>query len=88
MAPVFGIGTLPANNIIQYPSGRWGFVGSVDIRLAYTELDGSDLSDERARELVQFGPGLLRPRVKACAWPTRDAPIAAAQELGETVTGA
>jgi hypothetical protein len=51
---------LPANNLIQYPGGRWGFVGRVNARLAYTRKDGSLLTDEDVKTLATCqSPGLL-----------------------------
>ncbi len=32
-----GYGRFPTNVLIRYPTGRWGFVGSVDARLAYAD---------------------------------------------------
>lgn len=39
-------GRLPQNCLNHYPSGRWGFVGSVDARLAYVRKDGSPATDD------------------------------------------
>lgn len=33
-------------HVDQYPSGRWGFVGSVPGRLLYAKADGSDMTQE------------------------------------------
>lgn len=49
---------LPTNNVMQYPSGRWGFVGRVDITLSFARKDGEPLTDaDKANiaEKVHFG---------------------------------
>jgi hypothetical protein len=75
---------LPPNCITQYPSGRWGFVGKVDVRLSYSEKNGDTPTQERLDAARHCGPGLvgLKPRT----WPTKDAALEAAKDIGATVT--
>ena len=49
---------IPNSNAIQYPSGRWGFVGRVSAALAYVQLDGSPATEEQLATAAQFGPRL------------------------------
>lgn len=56
MTTVLGIGKLPANVITQYPSGRWGFVGGVDARLAYVTLAGETPTDDQLWAVRLCGP--------------------------------
>ena len=51
---------LPYNHIIQYPSGRWGFVGHVAVKLGWVNKDGSELTDEQAKRLASASnPAML-----------------------------
>ena len=78
-------GALPENVLIQFPSGRWGFVGHVDSRLSYTMLDGSPVTAEAAAIVSGFGPALAKVRTRA--WETPEAALAAAEAIGAMVTG-
>jgi hypothetical protein len=77
-------GELPENALIQFPSGRWGFVGKVDARLSYVRLDGAPLTAEDTKTVREFGPSLAK--VKTLAWPTAEAAIAAAEAIGAKVS--
>lgn len=48
---------LPENVLEQYPSGRWGFVGSVRADLAICRVDGSPASEDEIAQAKQFGLG-------------------------------
>ena len=76
---------LPPNVLVQFPAGSWGFVGSVDARLAYVTEDGAEPTQEQLEDARSFGPQLAR--VKTRSWPTAAAALAAAAELGLTVDG-
>jgi hypothetical protein len=49
---------LPKNSLMQYPTGRWGFVGSVDPILAYARPDGSIPSRYELMQASKHGPKL------------------------------
>jgi hypothetical protein len=70
---------------IQYPSGRWGFVGHVPMQLAHTALDGSPLDTETANLIQRHGPGMFKSKAKSVAFDTEAEAIAAATALGLTV---
>ena len=38
---------------IQYPSGKWGFVGSVPLCLSYEKKDGSPITKKEIADLAQ-----------------------------------
>ena len=40
-------------NVIQWPSGRFGFFGRVPAQLAYVKADGSEVPDAELREVSQ-----------------------------------
>jgi len=74
----------PINNIIQYPSGRWGFVGRVSPKLAYVNKDGSELSESEVIALLSCSnPGFL---AKGRTFNTRAEAIVFAIENGLKVT--
>ena len=54
--------------IIQYPTGRYGFAGSVPIDLAYVYHTGENLTDEMAAKIAKFGPGLYKKKVKSLSF--------------------
>lgn len=77
-------------NVIQYPVGTYGFVGSVPAVLAYASDDAELLAIA-----AQSGPGLARSiaaregkTFKTCTWATRADAIAAAAAAGFTVANA
>lgn len=77
-AAVSLIRNLPANAVIQYPSGRWGFAGKVQVDLAYTRADGSPLTDKDIENVRSFGPRLAH--VKSVTFATEQQAIAALEE--------
>lgn len=66
-------------HVIQFPSGRWGFVGSVPEALAF---EGTAEEIQKAR---QFGPGFAK--VKAVSFATKEDAIAEASAKGFEVSG-
>lgn len=71
------------NQLIQFPSGAWGYVGRVDARLAFTSL-GGEAPDPRQIEIAQsFGPRLADVRMRT--WKTHAAAVKSALELGYTI---
>lgn len=72
-----------AAHVIQYPSGRWGFVGKVPASLAY-EYD----SEDDVMTALQIGPGIAA-RIAAKAgrtfktrsWSSQDEALAAKAAL-------
>ena len=71
---------LPTNVLIQFPSGRWGFVGHVDARLCYTSPDGGNADPAEIAKARSFGPALAK--IKRRSWDTA---TEAAAALGFTV---
>lgn len=66
------------NSLIQYPSGRWGFVGTVNWQLTVVRKDGSLPTLEEAVE-DNCLPGSFR-KLKTRSWETWEAALAAAKE--------
>ena len=62
---------------IQYPTGRWGFVGDVPMGLAYVQADGQPLTEDQMDAIQQCGPGILGQKVKAVTFGSREEAIAA-----------
>lgn len=65
------LGSITTCQTIQYPSGRWGFVGLVPIELSYIQLNGDPPTAEQANDIRKFGPGLVRS-CKRRAWDTEE----------------
>lgn len=72
------------NCILQYPSGRWGFAGSVHPRLAFVRKDGGTPEARQLWEARQFGPRLAG--LKTRSWATEEEARAAAAAIGQPVT--
>jgi hypothetical protein len=77
------ISKLPSNALIQFPSGRWGYVGSVDMRLAFVRKDGTECTAQDVENAAIAGPAFAGLKTKA--WDTKDAAIAAAAAIGIVV---
>jgi hypothetical protein len=77
-------GDLPGHALIQFPSGRWGFAGKVDSRLAHVMKDGTEVTPAAAKIAREFGPALAG--VKTRTWDTSDAAIEAAASIGIAVS--
>ncbi len=75
---------LPPNVLIKFPSGNWGFVGSVSVGLGYIQPNGQEATEEDYENARQVGPRLagLIQRV----WLTSMDAIEAAKELGCEIT--
>lgn len=63
--------------VIQFPSKRWGFVGSVPAALAF------EGDPEEAAKRAQFGGRFVKTR----AWDTKEEALNEAERLGFKVTG-
>ncbi len=59
--------SLPQNSLMQYPTGCWGFVGSVRADLCYVQLDGSPATDAQLDKARGFGPRLARLKTRSFA---------------------
>lgn len=84
MAQVWGIGELPKHVLIQHSTGRWGFVGTVDGRLAYIGKDGSPATEAQLKSASQCGPGFVG--LKTRTWETQAEAEAAAAEIGAPIS--
>ena len=80
---IWGIGKLPPNVIDQFPSGKWGFSGSVDARLAYVTKDGGTPTEKQFKDAIQVGPGIIGLRTRV--WPTMEDALREAARIGATV---
>lgn len=45
---------LPANEIIMFPTGKWGFVGRVSLSLMYGRKDDTPLTPDDEAEIVRL----------------------------------
>ena len=45
---------LPTNEIIQFPTGKWGFVGRVSVSLSFGRKDGTPLTDDDEAEIARL----------------------------------
>jgi hypothetical protein len=82
------LGRLPPNHLNLFPSGKWGFVGSVDVRLSYLTPEGHELDLKKDAKFIesisQAGPGIVKAKSRVFATPY-DA-MEAAKKLGQGVT--
>lgn len=81
------LGNLPPNCLTQYPTGRWGFVGSVDVRLGYVrKADGQTPTAKEVTEdhMLPGDPNIRR--LRPLSWATRDEALAAAAAINAEVT--
>lgn len=69
--------------IVKNPSGTYSFVGTVPVELAWATEDGKTPSEEQVKIAVQCGPRFAR--LKTRTWPTAEAALKEAEELGYTV---
>lgn len=84
--PTTGLGL----HVVDFPNGRFGFVGSVPRELDIIHADGSQLSDEEFREYKQASnPGMVkkRCRYKTPLFDTRVEAEEYAARLGYSVQG-
>lgn len=72
-------------HVIQFPTGTWGFVGSVPVPLKYERRDGKPLSAEDQSTLAGANiPGMLK-EFKTRSWKTREDAAKAAKAAGHKV---
>lgn len=72
-------------HVIDYPSGRWGFVGRVPAELAFVRRDGAPMSAMDYKHAAECNtPALLGHITRAFA--SRDEAIAAALAAGIEVS--
>jgi hypothetical protein len=79
-------------HVIKYPSGSFGFTGSVPVALGYTNKDGSPLSagdEEEAMKEVRYsvpgGVGGKHSKFKTRSWKTAKEALVAAKKAGYDV---
>jgi hypothetical protein len=79
---------LPANHLFLFPSNKWGFVGSVDVRLNYLNRDGHELNLDKDKDFIdgirQVGAGIMKAKSRVFATPYEA--MEAAKKLGQGVT--
>lgn len=83
-------GGLAKNVLVQYPSGRWGFSGSVHSSLKYANLDGTPVSDATLKEIQgSSNPAMMAKArgVKTLSFETKEAALEHAKLNGQEVTG-
>ena len=56
-------------SIIQYPNGKFGFVGSVPVEFAYVHKEGYEITPSEARELATSSNPAMT--AKRCGITTR-----------------
>jgi hypothetical protein len=84
--PVGGIfGKLPSNCVIHFPGGKWGFVGSVDVRLAKL-LDGQVIETEDQLAEAARCYQVERRRLTSRVWNSQEEALQAAAALGLVAT--
>lgn len=69
------ISDLPSNVLVQFPTGLWGFRGSVRVDLAYVRPDGSTPTRDEFYKAAKFGPRLAGLCTRT--WDTKEAAMAA-----------
>lgn len=73
--------------VIDYPNGRWGFVGRVPADLMYAHKDGTACSEEELLELRRSSNPAMsmnQLKVKTLSWATKEEAVAAAEAIGVT----
>jgi hypothetical protein len=85
-APTMG-GFKGVAHTMQYPSGRWGFVGGVHPHLGYINEDGSPPTEKQIATIRHSGAGFTNPRIKSRTFATKEEALAAADALGQKVEG-
>lgn len=76
--------TMTKNNLLQFPSGTWGFVGSVYQHLMFVKKDNSEITQDDLKNAGHFGPAVAG--VKQRSWPTPLEALKAAKKYNQTVT--
>lgn len=67
------LANLPRNSLMQFPSGKWGFVGKVDAHLMYVTKEGTTPTEAQFRAAAQMGPGIVG--LKTRTWHTEEEAI-------------
>lgn len=75
--------SLPENIPLQFPSGRWGFVGRVRGDLAYVQVDGTTATETQLETARRCGPRLARLKTRSFA--TKAEALAALDRKAATV---
>jgi hypothetical protein len=79
------VGGLPTNQLIDFPSGRWGFVGRAHAQLSWVKKDGEELSEEDIPILMDASnPSMLG--YKQRSFKTVYEAFMAAKRLGQSIT--
>ena len=81
MSPAAVVGGKLGLHVIQFPSGKWGFVGNVPSDLSYEQKDGTPATSEQISNIKQFGAGFVSG-VRKRGWDTKEQAIAEAARLG------
>lgn len=72
------------NTLFQYPSKKWGFVGSVHPLLSYIKKDGSQPSEKDFDSARQVGPSMAG--IETRAWDTALDALKDAEKLNVVIT--
>jgi hypothetical protein len=72
-------GRLPDNDLMKFHTGCWGFVGRVDVRLAYCRINGGSATDAQLELARRFGPRMAG--LKSRSFATRREALAALAEI-------
>jgi hypothetical protein len=74
-------------HLLENPANTFSFVGSVPFVLAYEQVDGSDITEQQAKQIRQFGPGLFKSSIRSRGWTSREQAVAFAASRGFSVQG-
>jgi hypothetical protein len=74
-------------HMMENPANTFSFVGSVPAVLAYEQLDGADITEQQAKQIRQFGPGLFKASIRSRAWASREEAVAFAASRGFSAQG-
>jgi hypothetical protein len=69
----------PKNQVIQFPNGKWGFVGKVSPELAFITKEGNKPSEKQIEVAKHCGPGIVG--LKSRVWNTQEEATTEAQNL-------
>lgn len=72
--------------LIQFPTGSYGFAGSIPVELAFVAKDGSAPTERQLEIERRCGPGFAK--LKSRSWPTAAEALAEASRLGVKVSNA
>ena len=77
-------------HVTQYPSGKWGYVGSVPTNLAWQMSDGSAVPEEIAADIAQAcvrSMAMKAHRVTTRVFSSREDAVRFAEFRGYTLKG-